>query len=101
VTGGDRSAGRWWAPRRACQATHARHTTARTATAHAQLCAMFKLRCRHLQITKVIGVMWATDVSPAATGYSAHDVISGIESGVCGLAVCVVWLHSTALGVRE
>lgn len=37
---------------------------------------------------RIVAVMWSADVPPAATGYTAHDIIIGVESGV-GF---VVWL---------
>jgi hypothetical protein len=30
---------------------------------------------------RIIAVMWQSAVSPAATGYTANDVIIGLESG--------------------
>jgi hypothetical protein len=31
---------------------------------------------------RIIAVMWSHEVPPAATGYTANDIIIGIESGV-------------------
>jgi hypothetical protein len=30
---------------------------------------------------RIIAVMWSHDVAPGATGYTANDIIIGIESG--------------------
>jgi hypothetical protein len=30
---------------------------------------------------RIIAVMWSADVPPAATGYTAHDIIGLVESG--------------------
>jgi len=37
---------------------------------------------------RIIAVMWQNDVAPAATGYTANDIILGIESGTTDTLTC-------------
>lgn len=35
------------------------------------------------ELKHVVQAMWSHDVPPAATGYTAQDVIQGLETGLC------------------
>jgi hypothetical protein len=46
---------------------------------------------------RIIAVMWSHDVAPGATGYTANDIIIGIESGrpyrltICSITAACWW----------
>ena len=56
-----------------------------TPALNAQVATWHKMFTREARLReamkRVIAVMWGADVAPAATGYTANDIIMGIESG--------------------
>lgn len=75
------------------------HITTQVATWH----KMFSREVRLREAMKhIIAVMWSHDVPPAATGYTANDIIIGIESGeaTTGVGATFKW-HGSSLGYNE
>jgi hypothetical protein len=54
------------------------HTLLQVATWHKMFSREVRLR---EAMKRIIAVMWSHDVAPAATGYTANDIIIGVESG--------------------
>lgn len=73
------------------------HTLLQMASWHKMFTREVRLR---EALKRIIAVMWSHDVAPAATGYTANDIIIGVESGERG-EWCSTRINTTSTRIGE
>lgn len=72
------------------------HPTHQTQTITWQKMFQRELNLREA-MKRIVAVMWSADVPPAVTGYTAHDIIIGVESGEGFVVMWVGFCLTTGL----